>query len=53
MLIRAALRRYIAERRWQRLVNYARIRAEADGELSEEEILRRVEEFRHGADDAQ
>lgn len=46
-LIREALRRYIAEKRWTELTRYARLKAAEMGIKSEEDIQRLVDEYRH------
>jgi CopG family transcriptional regulator / antitoxin EndoAI len=45
-LIREALRRYIEERKWEKLTRYARIKAGETGIKTEEDVQRLVEEFR-------
>lgn len=45
-LVREALRRYLAERQWERLSRYAQIQAAATGIATEEDIQRLIDEAR-------
>lgn len=45
-LLREAVRRYIEERDWQEITRYAKKMGEETGVRSEEEVNRRVEEYR-------
>lgn len=45
-LIREALRRYIADREWEKLTRYARKKSAETGIKTEEDIQRVVDEFR-------
>ncbi|MBM4294348.1 MAG: ribbon-helix-helix protein, CopG family [Deltaproteobacteria bacterium] len=52
-LIREALRRYISERRWQKLTQYARLKAAEAGIETEEDVLRLIDEYRREQADDQ
>lgn len=45
-LVREALRRYIADREWEKLTRYARIKSAETGIKTEEDIQRVVDDFR-------
>jgi CopG family transcriptional regulator/antitoxin EndoAI len=45
-LIREALRRYIEDREWEKLIRYARIKSAETGIKTEEDIQRVVDEYR-------
>jgi CopG family transcriptional regulator / antitoxin EndoAI len=51
-LIREALRRYIEDRKWEKLTRYARIKAAAVGIKTEADVQRIVDEFRREQADA-
>lgn len=45
-LIREALRRYISEKKWQKLTHYARLKAAEAGIETEEDVQRLIDEYR-------
>ena len=45
-LVREALRRYLAERQWERLSRYAQIKAATTGITTEDDIQRLIDEAR-------